>query len=128
TGREIGRVAERFEDRAELPGRNAAVEARDRADLRIAKRRNDRSEIIPADANVAVADNENIVARFAGHPRELVDLVGSAELLRAFQQANAPIRKIADDFLEHWNCGIVLVRNVKKNFIFGIIEIAEARV
>ena len=94
---------------------------------RIAKRRNDGAQEAGFDADVAVADEEEIVARFAGHAAKLVDLVACAERLGTDQQANRTLRKIARSVFDGGNRGIALVGNAKKNFEFGIILAAETR-
>ena len=92
-GGEIGAVAERFEIGGEGAVGEATIEAGDAADLRIAERRGDGAEESGFDADVAIADEHNFVARFAHHAAELVDLVARAERLGADEQANRARRE-----------------------------------
>src|SRR6202007_3395954 len=76
----------------------------------------------------AVADCENFVLRFAHHAAKLVDLIADAQRLRANQETNPTLRKIARQFCNHRNRGVQLVADAEYYFIIGIILRAKASV
>ena len=119
-------VAEGFEAGGERAVGEAAIEAGDTADARIAEGCNHGAQEALLDADVAIADDEEIVARFTGHAAELRDLVACAHGLRADEQANWATGKIANDFFDHGDGGIGIVRHAEEDFELGVILAAEA--
>src|SRR5271154_1264566 len=121
-------VANRLEICSERAVRHAAIEASDRADRRIAKGSGDGAQVFRLDAHVAIADRQNFVPRLAYHAAKLVHFVADAPRLRADQQINAAIRKIAGQLCNHRDGGILLVAHAKQYFVIRIILRAKAGV
>ena len=68
------------------------------------------------------------MARLAHHAHHLVHFVARAQLLRADQQANGPLRKILHQLLDDGNGGVLLVGDIEQNFKVGVILPAKAGV
>src|ERR1700683_3336413 len=128
TWREIGAISQSFEIGGESPVRQAAVKTRHSAHLAIGKRPHYCAKETRPNANVAVADDHGVMARFANHAAKLVDFIAGAHWLRTDEQSNRALGKIGDYFFDYRNRGIALITHAKQNFEFRVILIAEARV
>src|SRR6185437_3941530 len=125
---EVRRVTERFHFGHKSVVRNSAVETGNCADLGIRERGSNRVQIARRYANVAVADNQNVVLSLAHHAAELVHFVTGAQLFRTNQQADFATRKIANQFFNYGHGGIRIFRDAKDNFKFRVLLNAEARI
>lgn len=103
------------------------IEAGAAADLGIAERSDNGAEIIGADADVAVGDDEEMVARFLRKADEAGDFVVNGVAARAVENADLAIGEFDGQFFQERERGIIFV-DAKQNFVIGIILAAEAGV
>src|SRR5580698_6897509 len=102
------------------------VQARDRANFRVAERRDHGTQIIGPNTNVAVVDDQHFVLRFAYEARELHHFVVGRGMAGDVDDANAPLRKIALQLFDDFQDGFVTVADAEEKFVVGIILIAVA--
>ena len=126
TGGEIGAVAHGLETGRERAVGEAAVEARDAAHFRIAKRASDCAQKARIDSHIAIGDDHDFMACFAHHAAKFIYLVARAERLRANQQTNRTLGKIHNNFLNYRDGRIAVIGNAEENFEFRVILAAEA--
>ena len=92
------------------------------------ERRNDFAQVIRADANIPIGEDEDFVPRFAGKARELVDLSIRSQVFRPNKQTNPALRKLGDQSLNQGNCKVRPIIHRKMNFVIGIVLAAETRI
>ena len=107
--------------------RGRCVEARHRADLRIAKRSGYLPQIIRPHAHIAVADHHHFVRGFIHQTRQLRYFVIGCDASRTMQHANAALREIHFQAIDYENHRFVIGIDTEDDFIVGIILPAEAR-
>jgi hypothetical protein len=103
-----------------------AVKAGDQADGSILKRKADGPQVAGFDADVAIADDQEVVAGIFSEADQLIHLLAGAELLAAGKEANGDGRKIAYEFLDYGNSRVAIIGYVKQNFKFWIILARKA--
>ncbi len=101
--REIRAIAESLEVGGEPAVSEPAVKTCDAADGGIRERGGDRAEKTRIDAHVAIADDDDFVARFADHAAKLVDLVARSKRVRTNQQTNRALGEIGNQFANDRN-------------------------
>src|ERR1035437_3445590 len=95
------------------------------SNLRIAERRGHGSQVIRLDPDVAIGDYQQLVRSFVHQADQPGNLVIDRTTTGAEKQANTAFGKILYQFFQNWQCGIVRI-HTKKNFVFGIVLVAEA--
>src|SRR6266481_3735316 len=103
------------------------VQAGHATDLGIAKRSHDGAQVVWLDANVAVVDDQNFVARFVHHADELGDFVIDGVAPRAVENANLAFWKIVDQPLKNGDGGVSFIADAEDQLVFRIILAAVAR-
>src|ERR1700733_7069753 len=125
---ELNGCTEAIELRAKVAFFNASENGSDRADRGIFEIFDDHSEIVRLDADVAIAEDEKIVARFADEAHHFADFIAVAEIFRADEHPDFRPRKIGHHFLNYGNGRVFIVLHYENHFVFGIIQTAEAGV
>src|SRR5690348_2237276 len=127
-GIEVRSVSEGFHFRNECAIGDTSIKASNGSDLRVCERRGDGVQVAWSDANIAIADNQDVVLRFAHHAAELVYLVAGAKRRSADKQANVALRKISDQLFDDRHSRIRLFRHTEDDFEFRVLLPAKAGV
>ena len=91
------------------------------AHFRIAQRCDYRSQVVWFHANVAVVNDQHLVARFLHHALEFGHFIVDGLASGANQDANLPVGKIVFQLFEDRHRGIVLIADAENQFILGIV-------
>ncbi len=94
--------------------------------LRVLQRRDDGSQIVGADAHVAVVDDEDFVLRFADQAGEFGHFVIDADASGAVEEADAAVGKIAGELLNNRDNRIVGRADAEEEFVIRVILAAQA--
>ena len=124
---EIGAEVDGLELRQKRAHGNAGEHAGDQADLCVAEGCCDRAQVVRADADIGVREDQQVMPGSARQGRKLVYLVIRTELLRSHQQANGEHREIGDELADDGGGGVLLARDGEQDFVLGIILTAKAR-
>ena len=118
----VGTQAERLQLRAECPPGDTAVKCRHHADCGILERRHHSPQIIGRYHDVAVVDDDVLIARLRQHLRQIADLAVQAEAFRAVNHAQGLPGKFLLQLFDQRQrrlCGIV---HAEEHFVLGILE------
>jgi len=118
--------AQSFQTRSQRRPGHSAVEASDHSDAWVGQRRGHPAQVVGCDANVAVVDNQAVIASFRQHLRQVADLHVRAQDLRTNQQLNSAIGELPLQFLHALDCRVAGVAHPKNDFVFRIVLQAVA--
>src|SRR6202034_907301 len=126
--REVGGDAERFEFRSDGLMGAAAIKGCDKADGILAFDRRegceDVGEVVGADANIAVADDEVVITGLGHKLGEVGDLAVRAEDVRGVDEADGVVRKLRLELVDDSGSGIVEARDAEENLVIAGVVLA----
>src|SRR6266850_641573 len=97
------------------------------ADFGIAQRSHNSTQIVWLDANVAVVDYQDFVARFIHQPDQLGYFVVNGLASRTIQHADSPLREIAHQLLKNRHRCVIFIAHAENQLVVRIILPAVAR-
>src|ERR1700683_3606766 len=112
-GVEIAGDADGFQVGGKRRRGQPAVKAGHQADRWVLERKADGTQVIGFHADVAIADDQEVVAGVFRQADQLIHLLAGAELLAAGKEANRNRRKITYDFLDYGNGRVAVVGYVE---------------
>src|SRR5579863_261392 len=118
---EIGADAERFQLRAEGWSRHPAIQAGHHAGLLVGQRSDDPAQVVALHADVAVVDDQMIVASKLQHLLEIAHLHVCPENVGTDLQTDRTVRKFLPQLFDTGDGRIRRITDSENNFVFGII-------
>src|ERR1700676_3012430 len=125
-GEEIAGGTYRFELRAEIFFRNAAVKTTDYTNRWVDEERDNFLKIIWADADVPIALHQEGISGFAGQQGEVVDFAVGADDGCVRENSDAALGKRLHEIADERDSGIREIVHAKKNFVVLVVLRAEA--
>ena len=102
------------------------VKAGDGTDFGVGERRDHAFEVVGGDADVTIADDDDFVFGFANEAAEFGDFVIGSVAAGAVKDADGAMGEFANEFFKNGDDGIFGVGDAEEDFVFGVIEAAEA--
>ena len=118
-------MASRFDIKRAVRG--AAIQTGHQANPRIQKWLCNRAQAVRRRGDVAVAHDQQFVARFAREPAQLVDLAVRPNVRPTHDEPYGAVGKLLDQPIDDRNCGIVGVGNCEEDLELRIALTAKAR-